>query len=81
MAIGNQRTVDTPTPVKNRTIANGDRQAATRMVLDSENATALLDIMYKLSREQKTTFIFSTHDRMVSAYVELYRALCGREAG
>lgn len=30
--------------------------------LDSENATALLDIMYNLSQEEKTTFIFSTHD-------------------
>ena len=33
--------------------------------LDSENATALLDIMHKLSHEEKTTFIFSTHDPRV----------------
>ena len=33
--------------------------------LDSENATALLDIMYKLSKEEKTTFLFSTHDARV----------------
>lgn len=33
--------------------------------LDSENATALLDIMHTLSHEEKTTFIFSTHDPRV----------------
>ncbi len=33
--------------------------------LDSENAGALLDIMHKLSHEEKTTFIFSTHDPRV----------------
>lgn len=33
--------------------------------LDSENATALLDIMHALSHEEKTTFIFSTHDPRV----------------
>ena len=33
--------------------------------LDSENATALLDIMHTLSHEEKTTFIFSTHDSRV----------------
>lgn len=33
--------------------------------LDSENATALLDIMHSLSHEEKTTFIFSTHDPRV----------------
>lgn len=33
--------------------------------LDSENATALLDIMHHLSHEEKTTFIFSTHDPRV----------------
>jgi len=30
--------------------------------LDSENAGALLDIMHRLSIDEKTTFIFSTHD-------------------
>ena len=30
--------------------------------LDSENATALLDIMSQLCVEEKTTFLFSTHD-------------------
>lgn len=30
--------------------------------LDSENAGALLDIMHRLAREEKTTFLFSTHD-------------------
>ena len=30
--------------------------------LDSENATTLLDIMHRLSQEEQTTFIFSTHD-------------------
>jgi len=30
--------------------------------LDTENASALLDIMYNLSKEEDTTFIFSTHD-------------------
>lgn len=38
--------------------------------LDSENATALLDIMHRLSREEKTTFIFSTHDRRVMERAE-----------
>ena len=33
--------------------------------LDSENAAALLDIMHSLSHEEKTTFIFSTHDPRV----------------
>lgn len=38
--------------------------------LDSENATALLDIMHKLSHEEKTTFIFSTHDMRVMSRAE-----------
>lgn len=38
--------------------------------LDSENATALLDIMHRLSREEKTTFIFSTHDVRVMERAE-----------
>lgn len=38
--------------------------------LDSDNATALLDIMHRLSREEKTTFIFSTHDRRVMERAE-----------
>jgi len=33
--------------------------------LDSENATALLDIMFKLAKEEQTTFLFSTHDPRV----------------
>jgi putative ABC transport system ATP-binding protein len=33
--------------------------------LDSENAASLLDIMHRLSHEEKTTFIFSTHDPRV----------------
>ena len=38
--------------------------------LDSENASALLDIMYRLSQEEKTTFIFSTHDARVMERAE-----------
>ncbi|MBE9515788.1 MAG: ABC transporter ATP-binding protein [Proteobacteria bacterium] len=38
--------------------------------LDSENATALLDIMHELSHEEKTTFLFSTHDPRVMARAE-----------
>lgn len=38
--------------------------------LDSENATALLDIMHQLSHEEKTTFIFSTHDPRVMERAE-----------
>jgi len=38
--------------------------------LDSENAFALLDIMHRLSHEQKTTFIFSTHDVRVMQRAE-----------
>jgi putative ABC transport system ATP-binding protein len=38
--------------------------------LDSENATALLDIMHTLSHEEKTTFLFSTHDMRVMARAE-----------
>lgn len=38
--------------------------------LDSENATALLDIMHKLSHEEKTTFLFSTHDPRVMERAE-----------
>jgi putative ABC transport system ATP-binding protein len=33
--------------------------------LDSKSATVLLDIMEKLNREEKITFIFSTHDPRV----------------
>ncbi|GAB6042154.1 ABC transporter ATP-binding protein [Endothiovibrio diazotrophicus] len=33
--------------------------------LDSENAAALLDVMHRLSHEEKTTFLFSTHDPRV----------------
>jgi len=33
--------------------------------LDSENAASLLEIMHRLSHEEKTTFIFSTHDPRV----------------
>jgi len=38
--------------------------------LDSENATALLDIMHRLSQEEKTTFLFSTHDVRVMERAE-----------
>jgi len=38
--------------------------------LDSENATALLDIMHRLCHEEQTTFIFSTHDPRVMARAE-----------
>ncbi len=38
--------------------------------LDSDNATALLDIMHKLSHEEKTTFLFSTHDPRVMERAE-----------
>ncbi len=38
--------------------------------LDSDNATALLDIMHRLSHEEKTTFLFSTHDVRVMARAE-----------
>lgn len=38
--------------------------------LDSDNATALLDIMHRLSREEKTTFLFSTHDPRVMERAE-----------
>lgn len=38
--------------------------------LDSENATALLDIMHSLAKEEKTTFIFSTHDPRVMERAE-----------
>ncbi|MCW8827777.1 MAG: ABC transporter ATP-binding protein [Gammaproteobacteria bacterium] len=38
--------------------------------LDSENAFALLDIMHRLSHEEKTTFIFSTHDTRVMERAE-----------
>jgi putative ABC transport system ATP-binding protein len=38
--------------------------------LDSENATALLDIMHRLSHEEGTTFLFSTHDVRVMERAE-----------
>jgi putative ABC transport system ATP-binding protein len=38
--------------------------------LDSENATALLDIMHRLSHEEKTAFLFSTHDVRVMERAE-----------
>jgi putative ABC transport system ATP-binding protein len=36
--------------------------------LDSENAAGVVDIMRKMNKELKTTFIFSTHDPMVMKY-------------
>ena len=33
--------------------------------LDSKSTTALLDIMYELSQNEKMTFVFSTHDQRV----------------
>jgi putative ABC transport system ATP-binding protein len=38
--------------------------------LDSENATALLHIMHRLSHDEKTTFLFSTHDVRVMERAE-----------
>lgn len=38
--------------------------------LDSENATTLLNIMHRLSHEEQTTFLFSTHDMRVMARAE-----------
>ena len=38
--------------------------------LDSDNATALLDIMHRLAREEGTTFLFSTHDPRVMERAE-----------
>ncbi len=38
--------------------------------LDSENASALLTIMHTLAKEEKTTFIFSTHDIRVMERAE-----------
>ena len=43
--------------------------------LDSENATALLDIMHSLSHEEKTTFIFSTHDQKIVGEAEIIYSL------
>ena len=50
--------------------------------LDSENATALLDIMHRLSHEEGVTFIFSTHDPRVMERAERIITLRdGRIAG
>ena len=38
--------------------------------LDSDNATALLDIMHRLSHEEGTAFLFSTHDVRVMERAE-----------
>ncbi|MDH3325560.1 MAG: ABC transporter ATP-binding protein [Gammaproteobacteria bacterium] len=38
--------------------------------LDSENASALLDIMFNLAKEEETTFVFSTHDARVMERAE-----------
>lgn len=38
--------------------------------LDSDNAAALLDIMHRLAQEERTTFLFSTHDPRVMAQAE-----------
>lgn len=38
--------------------------------LDSDNAGSLLDIMRRLSEEEKTTFLFSTHDTRVMERAE-----------
>lgn len=50
--------------------------------LDSENATALLDIMHRLAREEDTTFLFSTHDPRVMERAErIIRLRDGRIVG
>ena len=36
--------------------------------LDSKSTETLLDIMEEINREEKITFIFSTHDKMVMDY-------------
>ncbi len=36
--------------------------------LDSETSKEVLEIMVRMNRELKTTFIFSTHDPMVMEY-------------
>ncbi len=38
--------------------------------LDSETGRGLLEIMKKMNRERKVTFIFSTHDNMVMDYAD-----------
>ena len=37
--------------------------------LDAANAHAILDTMKKLNKEMNTTFLFSTHDEKVMAYL------------
>jgi len=44
------------------TVILADEPTAT---LDSRSGAALLDVMQRLNREQRTTFVFSTHDSMV----------------
>lgn len=38
--------------------------------LDSENAKNVMEIMKKMNRELKTTFLFSTHDKLVMDYAD-----------
>ncbi len=38
--------------------------------LDSATGTAIIDLMHELNRNEKTTFIFSTHDQKVIARAE-----------
>jgi len=38
--------------------------------LDSETGAAIIELMKKINREQKTTFIFSTHDAHITAIAD-----------
>ena len=47
--------------------------------LDAENAHVILKMMKKLNEELNTTFLFSTHDEKVMAYLEQDYSLTRRQ--
>jgi len=62
--------------VKRPTLILADEPTAN---LDSKTGTEILDIMLRLNRDEGTTFIFSTHDKMVMDYAHrLIRLRDGR---
>ena len=62
-----QRTAIARAIVHNPTIVLADEPTAN---LDSENSFHIMEIMRKLNKEFKTSFIFSTHDEKIMSYLK-----------